>query len=94
MHQSFSNPSFYVLLLNIKFSLSFAPVEKTASERCLKDINTNITPMSMEIRTGKDEITGNTVYALVRTTESELGRLSTDYTEKEREFFKKMVRRM
>lgn len=66
-------------------------VEKTASERCLKDINTNITPMSMEIRTGKDEITGSTVYALVRTTESDLGRLSTDYPEKELEFFKKML---
>ncbi|XP_070556113.1 non-structural maintenance of chromosomes element 1 homolog [Ptychodera flava] len=54
-------------------------------------INRNIHPFSMEIRKGVEEDNGTHVYALVRTTESELGKLSTDYQQNELELYKKTI---
>ena len=66
-----------------------------ATKECLRNfleaINTNINSLGMEIRSKKDEETGKLMFALVRTTESELGRLSSDYQKNDLELFKKIV---
>ncbi|XP_072014514.1 non-structural maintenance of chromosomes element 1 homolog [Amphiura filiformis] len=74
-----------------KHACDYFKEKETSGERFIRDINPNIQSVSMEIRTGKEEVSGANVYVLVRTTESELGRLSTDYTPNELELFKKMM---
>ncbi|XP_022092099.1 non-structural maintenance of chromosomes element 1 homolog [Acanthaster planci] len=57
----------------------------------LEKINENISSVGMEIRSKKDEEKGKLMFALVRTTESELGRLSSDYQKNDLELFKKIL---
>lgn len=77
-------------------------IYKTVKERCevtdnvsLNEfrnvINTKLKEVSMEIRQKPDEDTGEQMYALVQTMESDLGKLTTDYQPQQLELFKKTV---
>ncbi|XP_071965302.1 non-structural maintenance of chromosomes element 1 homolog [Antedon mediterranea] len=57
----------------------------------VKRINRNIQPFSMEIRVAKDEDDGNQVYVLVRTEESEICKLISDYQANELALFQKII---
>ncbi|XP_071807602.1 non-structural maintenance of chromosomes element 1 homolog [Asterias amurensis] len=78
-----------------KFACKTFDVNYEATKECLRNfleaINTNISSLGMEIRSKKDEETGKLMFALVRTTESELGRLSSDYQKNDLELFKKIL---
>ncbi|XP_077991658.1 non-structural maintenance of chromosomes element 1 homolog [Glandiceps talaboti] len=57
----------------------------------IRSINRSIQPFSMEVRKGIEEDSGTQIYALVRTSESEMGRLANDYQKNELELFKKIL---
>ncbi|XP_071836788.1 non-structural maintenance of chromosomes element 1 homolog [Apostichopus japonicus] len=80
-----------------------ADVIQKACERCgvtnsgqnvdnfIHQINTKLRINTMEIKKKREEETGEEVYALVQTAETEVGKLATDYHPKELELFKEIV---
>lgn len=54
-------------------------------------INAHLSKVAMEIKQKRDEDTGEQMYALVQTVESDLGKLTTDYQPHQLELFKKTV---
>ncbi|XP_032896801.1 non-structural maintenance of chromosomes element 1 homolog isoform X2 [Amblyraja radiata] len=55
----------------------------------IKNINTHLQPLFMEIRKGMSEDDGQQYYALINLAETEITRMACDYTETELELFKK-----
>ncbi|XP_048465248.1 non-structural maintenance of chromosomes element 1 homolog isoform X4 [Rhincodon typus] len=55
----------------------------------IKNINTHLQPLFMEIRKGMSEDDGQQYYALINLAETEITRMAFDYTETELELFKK-----
>ncbi|GCB67101.1 hypothetical protein scyTo_0012097 [Scyliorhinus torazame] len=57
----------------------------------IKNINTHLQPLFMQIRKGMNEDNGQQHYALINLAETEITRMAFDYTETELELFKKTM---
>ncbi|XP_052776528.1 non-structural maintenance of chromosomes element 1 homolog [Mya arenaria] len=75
-----------------KYNEAFSDEEKT---QLLLDfchlINSNISMFGMEIKKACDEMNGKSFYGLVNTTETSVALLSSQYTENELDFVKKLI---
>ncbi|XP_002736758.1 non-structural maintenance of chromosomes element 1 homolog [Saccoglossus kowalevskii] len=71
-----------------KYEVTYAAKDLT---QYVQTINRNIGQFSMEIRRGIEEDIGSQMYALVRTSESEMGKLSCLYQQNEIDLFKKTI---
>jgi len=66
-----------------------APVDGLSS--FIRQVNDKLSPLSMEIRIGREEATGQAYYALVNTLEDDAAKLATDFTPSEMEYVKKII---
>ncbi|XP_037546249.1 non-structural maintenance of chromosomes element 1 homolog [Nematolebias whitei] len=57
----------------------------------IETINLQLQPMFMQIRKGMSEENGHQCYALVNTAETDISRMTSDYTDNELELFRKTI---